>query len=273
MPAKKPPRPPADTFGERLHRVWLEHRVPKNKAAVDALRADPAADVPMGEPTYEEVADFITRTHVSVSAPYLGLLRRGERPKTGNPSLEIVDGLAAYFDVDADELLGRNSRDIGESLPDDQEPSEHTVLVDRLDRLYQTMRPAGRTEPLTDQEVAGAIGENAETLRAARRGEPIHDRADVILRLARYFGVPVEYLQHDADPELVARIEEQLGRFQAMLRLQADGAFNLGAFDVALRAFSSVKEPETQQALLRIVETIAAGERGGSSGSGGLDQR
>lgn len=105
------------------------------------------------------------------------------------------------------------------------------VLADRLERLFETVHPAGR-RPYSLREVAAAINDTAgETiisatylsqLRSGQRTEPSHSR---LVAIARFFGVGIDYFS-DAIPAEDARRQAEVA---AAMR-------NAGIRQLALRA-------------------------------------
>lgn len=194
MPARRTPEPEPGTFADRLNRVWKTCQVPRNKAALDRLREDRYAVVPMGEPSYQEVADFIARTTgKTCSSEYLGMLRRGERD---NPTIAMVLALAEFFRVHRDELLGPSDVPAPAKSPENAVLDRAAPLAERLERLYeQRSGPTG--EPVTDADVAAAIDENEYLVFGIRTGKMPDVQISVLRKLALYFGVPVEYFVAD----------------------------------------------------------------------------
>jgi ESX-1-secreted protein regulator len=90
------------------------------------------------------------------------------------------------------------------------------VLAQRLNRLFETVHPAGRG-PYTLREAADAINSEAgETiisasylsqLRASQRTEPSHSRLTAI---ARFFGVDIDYFSAQVSAEDADRQAEVL---------------------------------------------------------------
>ena len=92
--------------------------------------------------------------------------------------------------------------------------SQGNVLADRLERLFQTVHPAGR-RPYSLREAAAAINDAAgETiisatylsqLRSGQRTEPSHSR---LVAIARFFGVGVDYFSDAIRAEDASRQAE-----------------------------------------------------------------
>ena len=92
--------------------------------------------------------------------------------------------------------------------------SQGNVLADRLERLFETVHPAGRG-PYSLREAAAAINATAgETiisatylsqLRSGQRTEPSHSR---LVAIARFFGVGVDYFSGAVPAEDASRQAE-----------------------------------------------------------------
>ena len=92
--------------------------------------------------------------------------------------------------------------------------SQQNVLADRLERLFETVHPAGRG-PYSLREAAAAINATAgETiisatylsqLRSGQRTEPSHSR---LVAIARFFGVGVDYFSGAVPAEDASRQAE-----------------------------------------------------------------
>ena len=92
--------------------------------------------------------------------------------------------------------------------------SQVNVLADRLERLFETVHPAGRG-PYSLREAAAAINDTAgETiisatylsqLRSGQRTEPSHSR---LVAIARFFGVGVDYFSGAVPAEEASRQAE-----------------------------------------------------------------
>ena len=126
------------------------------------------------------------------------------------------------------------------------ESADPGVLAQRLDRLFQTVHPAGRG-PYSHAEVASAVNEAAgeKVLSAVyiwqlRKGERTNPGYAKLKALADFFGVPTAYFS----AETVEQNDEQL-RLLAALRDQ-------GVRQVALRA--SGLSATTLAAILGVVE-------------------
>lgn len=125
--------------------------------------------------------------------------------------------------------------------------SRENVLAQRLNRLFETVHPAGRG-PYTLREAADAINSEAgETiisasylsqLRAGQRTEPSHSRLTAI---ARFFGVDIDYFSAQVSAEDASRQAEVLTAMR-----------DAGVRAIALRAHG-LSEPSLA-AVLAVIE-------------------
>ena len=112
-------------------------------------------------------------------------------------------------------------------MPDGEQP----LLADRLNRLFEDVRPAGRTgRRWTNDEVAAAVKAARPGIRvsgaylsALRTGAKRRPSTDLLAELARFFGVSVDHfvrgdvVRTEAEAEL-ARVAENLGVRRLALR-------------------------------------------------------
>jgi transcriptional regulator with XRE-family HTH domain len=109
-------------------------------------------------------------------------------------------------------------------MPDSTSPHDpathgHSVLADRLNRLFETVQPPGRG-PYSNEEVARAIrAEGSDISRAylsyLRNGDRDNPTLQHLEALARFFGVPTAYFfdndiaaETDAQLEIVAALRD-----------------------------------------------------------------
>jgi len=92
------------------------------------------------------------------------------------------------------------------------------TLADRLNHLFEVVRPAGRSRPFSNPEVARAVSGNGEVqispqyLWALRNGSRDNPTVKQLEALATFFGVPPAYFLSD---ERAADIDEQLALLAA----------------------------------------------------------
>jgi transcriptional regulator with XRE-family HTH domain len=128
-------------------------------------------------------------------------------------------------------------------------PDEQSLLADRLNRLFEDVRPEGRAgRRWTNDEVANAVKVAVPTVRvsgaylsALRTGAKRRPATELLAALAKFFGVSVDYFvtgqtRIDAETEL-ARVAQ-----------------NLGVRHLALRALEL--SPEGLAAVTKIIEQV-----------------
>jgi transcriptional regulator with XRE-family HTH domain len=104
------------------------------------------------------------------------------------------------------------------------------LLAQRLQHLYDTVRPPGRDRPYSDREVAdgvnAAVGEKVTGrtyVYQLRKGPADNPRYKVVLGLSRFFGVPPTYFfsekemqRSELPPETVALLHDDSVRDLAL---------------------------------------------------------
>lgn len=88
-------------------------------------------------------------------------------------------------------------------------------LADKLNDLYHTQLPAGRTKPFTDREVAEAVRRaggdvSASYLYALRTGQRTNPTKQHMEAIATFFGIPAAYFLSE-DPRLDAEVRRLQG--------------------------------------------------------------
>ena len=95
---------------------------------------------------------------------------------------------------------------------------ERASLADRLNHLFEVVRPAGRRKPYSNPEVARAVSDKGDVqispqyLWALRNGSRDNPTVKQLEALAVFFGVPPAYFFSD---ERAAEIDEQLALLAA----------------------------------------------------------
>jgi ESX-1-secreted protein regulator len=127
-----------------------------------------------------------------------------------------------------------------------------STFGDRLNHLFEVVRPAGRPRPYSNPEVARAISEQGEVLIspqylwALRNGTRDNPTLKQIDALAAFFGVPPAYF---LSAESAVRIDEQL-------------ALLVAARDADLREImqrsTGLSGPD-RQAVLHIIRSLRGG--------------
>ncbi|WP_305785982.1 helix-turn-helix domain-containing protein [Symbioplanes lichenis] len=138
--------------------------------------------------------------------------------------------------------------------------SAQRTLADRLNHLFEVVRPAGRSKPFSNPEVARAVSGRGDVqispqyLWALRNGSRDNPTVKQLEALAAFFGVPPAYFLSD---ERAADIDEQL----ALLAAARDA-------DVReiLQRSSTLSGPD-RLAVLRIVQRLSGDGDGHAEGS------
>jgi transcriptional regulator with XRE-family HTH domain len=128
--------------------------------------------------------------------------------------------------------------------------SPHRSFTDRLNHLFETIRPAGSTREYTNVEVAHAVGVTDMYIGQLRRGQRTNPSAQLVANLERFFGLTQAYLYND-DPQAVGDVDGQLSLFR-MLR-------DTGVLPLAARA-TEIRTPEGRALLAAAIEHIIRGE-------------
>ncbi|MDI3405824.1 helix-turn-helix domain-containing protein [Streptomyces sp. B-S-A6] len=124
-----------------------------------------------------------------------------------------------------------------------------STLAARLDHLFEVIRPAGRTRPYSNDEVAALLQEQGGPtvsgtylwqLRTGRRDNPTKRHLEA---LADFFGVPVAYF---FDADVARRVGSDL---ETLLRLR-----EAGVQSVALRAVGL--SPKSMDAVLAMIDRV-----------------
>ncbi|MBV9845272.1 MAG: helix-turn-helix transcriptional regulator [Kutzneria sp.] len=128
-----------------------------------------------------------------------------------------------------------------------------SLLAGRLNRLFDDIRPEGRNgRRWTNDEVAVALKRSEPTMRvsgaylsALRTGAKRRPSTEILIALARFFGVPLDYF---VDDDAAARTEAELEL--------AKVAGNLGVRRLALRALEL--SPEALATVTEIIDQVIA---------------
>lgn len=136
-------------------------------------------------------------------------------------------------------------------------PRPHrATLADRLNHLFTVVRPAGRSRPYSNPEVARAVSEKGDVqispqyLWALRNGSRDNPTLKQLESLAAFFGVPPAYFLSD---ERAADIDEQL----AVLAAARDADVR----EIMQR--SSTLSGADRLAVLRIIQRLSGEESSG----------
>lgn len=133
----------------------------------------------------------------------------------------------------------KDDTDTGGTTSGEAKANQPTTLAEKINRLCETMRPAGSKPPSND-DIAAAIrakvGEkiSGQYLWQLRKGTRDNPTRQHIQALAQYFKVPVAYFFDD------------------------DIA---GAYDADMELINALRDPDTQQIAIRAAELTPAGRR------------
>ncbi|MFI5932036.1 helix-turn-helix domain-containing protein [Actinoplanes sp. NPDC051494] len=133
-------------------------------------------------------------------------------------------------------------------------------IADRLNHLFAVVRPAGRTRPFSNPEVARVVSDRGDVqispqyLWALRNGSRDNPTVKQLEALAAFFGVPPAYFLSD---ERAADIDEQL----ALLAAARDADVR----EIMQRS-STLSGPD-RLAVLRIIQRLSGEDAGHADGS------
>ncbi|SFQ30629.1 helix-turn-helix transcriptional regulator [Amycolatopsis rubida] len=188
---------------------------PPTGEVLDRYRADPVtarkinrlfrAIRPGGgstEYTNKEVAD-----RIGASDTYLGYLREGERL---DPPISLARAIEEFFgakpgylDPDADPAIVAKV-------------DCHLEMVEKLNRLFHTIRSGDGEREYTNKEVADRVNVSAAYIGYLRRGKRDFPTIWVAREIEKVFGVLPGYLDPGANPETVEMVERQLSMIEAL---------------------------------------------------------
>ncbi len=126
----------------------------------------------------------------------------------------MLISLLRYSDLGTASAAGK-----GDNVGAAMTPKGRPTLAEKIERLFETIHPAGR-RPYTLQEVVDGIQERGgpvmsiNQLWELRRGKKTNPRKDQLEALADFFGVPARYFLDD--DEAVLQIHAELALLGAM---------------------------------------------------------
>ncbi|MFC4014654.1 hypothetical protein ACFOY2_46040 [Nonomuraea purpurea] len=205
-----------------------------------------------GEPySQREAAAAITAAGTPITGAYLAMLEGGERTKL---SLDKALGVARFYGVPVEYLStsGDNAEHTATSEP------QLLLLTQRLNRLFDVVVDPVNRKPYPLDRAAEAITATGSPITEAqlaelRTGEEHLLTVAQAAAIARFFGVPGEYLTASASAQhaaLVERVDSQLDLLQAIL--------TSGTQDLALR--SAELSSEGRRKIARLIEKTRAEE-------------
>jgi transcriptional regulator with XRE-family HTH domain len=128
-------------------------------------------------------------------------------------------------------------------------PDGRHRLADRLNRLFDMVRPQGEDRQYTNIEVAAATTVSGTYIGYLRRGVRDNPSVDTVQALARFFGVRPSYLvDDDLDDAKVASTEAQVRLFQVL--------DDPGIRQLALRAAAAELSPIGLDAIAAMIDQV-----------------
>jgi transcriptional regulator with XRE-family HTH domain len=128
-------------------------------------------------------------------------------------------------------------------------PRGRHTLADRLNRLFDMVRPRGEDRQYTNIEVAAATNVSGTYIGYLRRGVRDNPSVDTVQALARFFGVRPSYLvDDDLDHDKVASTEAQVRLFQVL--------DDPGIRQLALRAAAAELSPTGLDAIAAMIDQV-----------------
>jgi transcriptional regulator with XRE-family HTH domain len=145
-------------------------------------------------------------------------------------------------------------------------PASRRTFADRLNYLFETVRPPGQDRRYTNSEVARAAGVSDSHIGYLRSGQRDNPSMELIQRLAKHFRVRAGYLIEDElDGERVANVEEQL-RLAAALE-------NAGVRGLAMRAAEANLSAKALDTLTEMIEQVRRLDQAAGRGARGRRSR
>jgi ESX-1-secreted protein regulator len=136
------------------------------------------------------------------------------------------------------------------------------TFADRLNSLFDTVRPAGEDREYTNSEVASATDVSGSYIGYLRKGLRTNPSVETVQALARFFGVRPSYLVDDEqDDERVASAEAQLRLVQALN--------NPGIKQLAMRAAEANLSATALDAVTAMIEQVSRLEQAAARKKGG----
>lgn len=133
-------------------------------------------------------------------------------------------------------------------------PEGPSTLADRLNRLFDLVRPRGEDRQYSNIEVAAATDVSGTYIGYLRRGVRDNPSVDTVQALARFFGVRPSYLVDDElDDDQVASTEAQVRLFHAL--------DHPGIRQLALRAAAADLSPTGLDAIAAMIDQVKKLER------------
>jgi transcriptional regulator with XRE-family HTH domain len=136
--------------------------------------------------------------------------------------------------------------------------SRRRTVADRLNFLFETVRPPGEDREYTNTEVAAATNVSGSYIGYLRKGVRGNPSVEAVQALSRFFGVrPSYFVDDDQDEERVAGIEAQLKLVHALR--------NPGIKQLAMRAAEADLSPAGLDAITAMIEEVSKLEQAAAS--------
>jgi transcriptional regulator with XRE-family HTH domain len=128
-------------------------------------------------------------------------------------------------------------------------PEGPSTLADRLNRLFDLVRPNGDDRQFSNSEVATATNVSGTYIGYLRRGVRDNPSVETVQALARFFGVRPSYLvDDDLDDDKAATTEAQVRLVQAL--------DDPGIRQLALRAAAADLSPTGLDAITAMIDQV-----------------
>jgi ESX-1-secreted protein regulator len=126
---------------------------------------------------------------------------------------------------------------------------DHRTFADRLNFLFETVRPRGETREYANSEVAAATDVSGSYIGYLRKGVRDNPSVDTVQALARFFGVrPSYFVDDEQDAEEAAAVEARLRLRQALT--------DPGIERLAMRAAEAELSPAALDAITEMIDQV-----------------
>jgi transcriptional regulator with XRE-family HTH domain len=134
---------------------------------------------------------------------------------------------------------------------------DRRTFADRLNFLFETVRPQGETREYTNSEVAAATDISGSYVGYLRKGIRDNPSVETVQALARFFGVrPSYFVDDERDTEHAVAVEAQLRLLQALN--------DPGIKRLAMRAAEAELSPAALDAVTAMIDQVQRLEQAAS---------